>query len=151
VVAHSTTQKSVAVRNPTTHSTDMVHFVPKQILSSRVSQPISFKGSSSSEEPTFLKNERVYPLTQIELEFWHSNPQKVAKLILSPQANFIQKIPSYTQKFYEFILTDTKSCLFQPHMDKQTQSYITHISVWIKKIITPFEWGIHPSKYKKLS
>jgi hypothetical protein len=36
-------------------------------------------------------------------------------------------------------------------MDKQTQSFVTHTSVWIKKIITPSEWGIHPSKYKRLT
>jgi hypothetical protein len=145
------TQKSIMGKNPISHHTSTVQSVPKQTLSSGVSQPIFSKGPSLSEEPSFFKNERVYPLTQIEPNFWHSNPQEVAKLILSPQTNFLQKTLAHTQKFYEFILTDTKSCLFRPHMDKQTQSFVTHTSVWIKKIISPSEWGIHPSKYKRLS
>jgi hypothetical protein len=36
-------------------------------------------------------------------------------------------------------------------MDKQTQTFVTHTLVWIKKINAPSEWGIHSSKYKKLS
>jgi hypothetical protein len=141
----------VAVRNLISHNTSTVQLVPKRTLSLGVSEPTSFKGSPMSEERTFLKNERVYPLIQIEPEFWHSNPQEVAKLILSPLANFIQKTPAYTQQYYEFIVTETKSFLFRPHKDKQTQSYVTHTSMWIKKIISPTECGIHHSKHKRLS
>jgi hypothetical protein len=151
MVAHSATEKSVAVRNPTSHITSTGQSVPKQTLSLGVSEPTSLKGSPMLEEPAFSKNERVNPLTQIKPEFRHSNPHEIDKLILSPSVNFIQKNPAFTQQYYEFIFTDTKSCLFQPHKDKQTQSYVTHTSIWIIKIISPTEWGTHPSKHKRLS
>lgn len=81
-------------------------------------------GGSSFDDPTYIKKMSVYPLIQIESKFWGSNPQEIAKKILTPNANFIQKIPIYTQKFSEFILADTRSCLFKLHMDKPTQTYV---------------------------
>jgi len=44
----------------------------------------------------FTLNDTVYPLIQIEREFWHFNFQEVAKKILSPIPNLIQKVTIYT-------------------------------------------------------
>lgn len=73
------------------------------------------------------------------------------KKILSPATNFFQKTLACTQKLYELTLIDTRSCLFRPHKDKKTQTYITHTKVWINKIISAKEWNMLPTKYKRLS
>ena len=106
---------------------------------------------SSIPEPVFLKNSKVIKLFQMEPKFWNPNPQLVARQLLAPDSNFLQKSSKCTQRYYEFILVDNGSVSFSPHKDKGSQSFVTNTSVQIHSVLSPTDWRSHPRAYKKFS
>ena len=96
VVAKGTIKNLVEVENPINFSFNFpqsdsnIYLVQTKTISSPSPQPIYSSKGSSSYDSTYFKNYSVLQIIQIEVEYWHSNPQDVAKQILSLAVNFIQ-------------------------------------------------------------
>ena len=149
VVASSPTPAPVVASCSTAPTQGTKHLASSQSQSLET-KPIPSRFSSSSE-PAYLKTSRIVKLLQMEPEYWDPNPQKAARQLLGPDANFVQKTPQFTQKYYEFILVDTNSVSLNPHKDKKTSSIVSNTSVQIHSILSPTEWKIHPKTVKQFS
>ena len=58
------------------------------------------------------------PMVQIELDYWHDDPNILVRTILSNTHNFISQTLTKTLEYYKLILTDSKSLILKPHENK---------------------------------
>ena len=96
------------------------------------------------------------PMVQIELDYWHDDPNILVRTILSNTHNFISQTLTKTLEYYKLILTDSKSLILKPHEievkdinEKPIKKFInTHSSAQILKVIKSSKWEINLSKPK---
>ena len=101
----------------------------KQIASQ--TQPISQKKPS-----IYHVKDSFLPTVQMEPEFWDSNPSKVCSKVFPSGFLFKPNHINKTQRFYEFILVDSKSVEIKHHIDKSDSENITHSTIQILKLLS---------------
>ena len=129
---------------------------PKPIVIQESKTLANFEPKPNKTSCPNVKSSTYIPVVQTELDYWHDDPNILARTILPDTYNFIPQTLTKTLEYYKLILSDSKSLVLKPHdtemKDKYgnpTGKYInTHSSAQILKVIKPSKWGTNLSKPK---
>lgn len=115
--------------------------VPFSIQLPNTNYPISSPYLPKSSQELFIIEPCINHLT---------NPAEIAKTYFPPNFHFIPFHPKKSLRFYRDVLLETKSVEIKPIKDKNDPKIILFHSLYIHRILSQSDWGIHPYTLRTL-